>query len=296
MVNELLGFITGGYSHSGYYDGFMVRTTDGEHWNPLSSPSEYPLNKTYFNANGKGFLLGQNGDFFCSTDAGDHWWTLIGLGGSYGFSDITFTDDFTGFILGYENGHAIILKTNDGGWLWEKVFVDTEPAALWWAGSISFIDNSTGYAIGRSGHFAKTNDGGKSWIAQDRFTGNDLHAILPMSDSSGYLVGEFGTFVSFGKINPEGTGNDPYVENYIATYPNPFSETVLFELYSNVDDLISIELFDLNGKLVGQGMRNIYKGKQTFSFRPAVSLKNGTYMYKLRGKEIFNKGKIIMMR
>jgi len=296
MINELVGFIVGGsISPGGIGYGFLSKTTDGTNWVIQNSPAGYPFHKIYFTVGGKGFLLGN--ELLSSSDMGNTW-DPISLGASLNLLDIKFTDDHTGFLLGYNwsSYGNTLFKTTDGGIHWEKIYEDAEMYWVHGLSAVSFLDNSTGYAVGTNGYIIKTNDGGKTWVTQDLFTSNMLYSVMPVTDSSGYIAGENGTFVSFGNLTTTGTGNLPYSEPYVTTYPNPFSTMVLFEMYSNIDDVVSIEFFDLNGRLADHGIRHIYQGKQTISFTPSSNLKNGIYLYKIRGKEINNKGKLILKR
>ncbi len=58
-------------------------------------------------------------------------------------------------------------------------------------------------------------------------------------------------------------------------------------------DELGNELFDINGRLVVKENRIIDRRKQIINITPNANLKIGVYIYKIRGKKIFNTGKII---
>jgi len=294
MVNASLGFAVGVVtSPGGFTSGILLKTTDGTHWISVASPSEYALNKTFFKNNTKGYLVGNKGKLYTSDNAGNTW-SLIPLSVSNDLKDIVFTNENTGYILGnnYWLGNVII-KTVDGGLNWYSVYQDNNMGFQNAFQSFYFLDSLTGYVVGTSGYISKTNDGGISWVNQKGFTDNSLNSILLINDSSGYIIGDLGTFSSFGNVGINVPETDSILSHTIYSYPNPFNEKIQFELYSNREDEISIELFDIDGRLVYKINRIIVKGKQTISFTPTINLNSGTFIYIIKGKEIFNTGKII---
>jgi photosystem II stability/assembly factor-like uncharacterized protein len=287
MVNDSLGFVVGGgLSPGGSHWGRLLKTNDGTHWTEQICPSLYSLNKTYFKNNTKGYILGPEGELYSSDDAGNTW-SLIPLSIPNDLWDMTFTNENIGFILGNGSGN-IILKTIDAGLNWNPVYLDYSDQNAFQ--TFYFFDSLNGYVVGSNGEIINTNDGGISWSTQKSFTNNPLRSILLVNDSSGYIIGYYGTFASFGNVYKEDSFNDA---DLLFCYPNPFSDQILFEFYSNAIDQISIELFDINGKLINKEYRSILQGKQEIILIPSLNLRSGTYIYRIKGSKIFNTGKII---
>ncbi|MGY0215918.1 WD40/YVTN/BNR-like repeat-containing protein [Endozoicomonadaceae bacterium StTr2] len=97
--------------------------------------------------------------------------------------------------VGYAVGHdAVILKTEDGGKSWNKVYSDLElekPLMDVW-----FRDADYGIAVGAYGLILRTRDGGKSWEdLYDAVENEDefhYNAIAPLGEGL-MIVGEAGT-------------------------------------------------------------------------------------------------------
>lgn len=291
MVNETLGFaVGGGNSPGGATWGTLLKTIDGSEWISQNSPSSSALIKTYFKNNTTGFLLGVHGQLFITHDAGSNW-SNVTSGVSHDLIDMLFIDENTGFILGnsWWQGN-IILKTLNGGLNWNVIYEDNNLHYNEFK-TFCFNDSLNGFVVGSDGYIANTNDGGNSWITQKGFTNNTLNSILLVNDSSGYIIGSYGTFASFGNVVKGDNTIIDFLNNN--AYPNPFYETIQFEIYSNINDEISIELFDINGRLVAKQNIIINQGKQIINFNPSTDLNTGTYIYKIKGSRIYNTGKII---
>ena len=58
---------------------------------------------------------------------------------------------------------------------------------------------------------------------------------------------------------PTHTTNSSYES--VNVYPNPFSENVFFEVDSEIEDKVKIEIFDLNGRLISNYENKLAIGK-----------------------------------
>jgi photosystem II stability/assembly factor-like uncharacterized protein len=100
--------------------------------------------------------------------------------------DLVFVDERVGYACGY----GAVLKTVDAGQSWRQLDVDGDLF-----GSISFPHPDTGYVVGRTGHIARTLDGGEHWetmrsasaFVQDR---HKYHSVVFRDGQSGYIVGK----------------------------------------------------------------------------------------------------------
>jgi hypothetical protein len=62
---------------------------------------------------------------------------------------------------------------------------------------VHFVNNTTGWAVGRSGAVMNTADGGQTWTNQNSATGKDLNDVYMVNVNTGYAVGDNGTFIKF---------------------------------------------------------------------------------------------------
>ena len=114
--------------------------------------------------------------FFKSTDAGNTWTTKhMDTSLVTGLVDVVFLSHDTGFVTGCKNttvnpnaaNESVILKTNDGGNTWTRVFHDTSIGGRIW--KIQFINNLVGfgsiepYYDPDTLNLVKTTDGGNTW-------------------------------------------------------------------------------------------------------------------------------------
>ncbi len=132
-------------------------------------------------------VVGEYGHVLISDDEGRNWRQVVVP------TRTTLTGVFfRGPKLGWAVGHdAVILRTEDGGEHWQKVFSAPEkeqPLLDVW-----FRDDKAGYAIGAYGYFLKSIDGGRSW-AEQALGEDDFHLnrfIVGPGDTL-YIAGEAG--------------------------------------------------------------------------------------------------------
>lgn len=159
----------------------------GLNWSETVCPvqSGFTLNKIIFPSAAIGITIGENGIVWRSVDGGNTWVFQADLGVE-DLNDIYFTSPTKGFIAAYNN----IYTTADAGLTWSPTTIQDVELR-----NISFIDQSIGYAGGRTLH--KTIDGGNSW--------STVPVLLPSYLQGGYDEMQF--------LN-EDTGY-AFVDNYI---------------------------------------------------------------------------------
>jgi photosystem II stability/assembly factor-like uncharacterized protein len=118
-----------------------------------------------------------------STDLGATWTSRDLSAQTTMILDVKFINATTGFIAGattadVETSHALVLRTDDGGKTWTKVYESQRPFELTW--KLAFPSDTVGYVTvqnydpaetNTARYVAKTTDGGKTWrelpLAQD---------------------------------------------------------------------------------------------------------------------------------
>ncbi len=100
-----------------------------------------------------------------------------------------FTDTLNGFILGDSLTASMhsVLKTTDGGLTFTNCFTDTS----FFMQDFYFINNMTGFIVGRNGRIIKTIDGGLSWQNLNSGFTSHLTSVRFVNSMLGF-VGGFG--------------------------------------------------------------------------------------------------------
>jgi hypothetical protein len=136
------------------------------------------LKAVYFVDSITGWVAGDDGVAFRTTDGGRSWKPLLS-GAPAEIDFIYFADWSNGWMLGEldENKEAgrLLFTTNNGGRSWRHKPL---PKVV----SLHFIDKLTGWAVGRDATALKTTDGGEEWT---RITGFEQLVGLPVASSAG---------------------------------------------------------------------------------------------------------------
>lgn len=149
FINVNTGFVVGD-------KGKILKTTNlGNNWSRILSPSNANLNSVYFEDSIKGFIAGEFGTLHSTSNSGDNWGPLNeGITGNT-LSSVVFLNSNTGMVA----GQSYILKTTNGGNLWEQKFID--PAIYW--NKLQMIDENTGFAFCSYKNLYKTTNAGENW-------------------------------------------------------------------------------------------------------------------------------------
>ncbi len=152
-----------------------------QNWYKLDSPTNKFLTKIYFVDNLNGFISGDSGIILKTTNAGISW-NILNTGIENNIENIFFINKNLGFALAWKIDSqpykTIILKTIDGGNVWEKKEYNEENIFFQ---SIHFFDSLNGFLGGFGGVIAKTIDGGRNW-RNTQVLGNC--SALPISNFS----------------------------------------------------------------------------------------------------------------
>jgi photosystem II stability/assembly factor-like uncharacterized protein len=147
-----------------------------------------------FFINGKdGFISGRNGGIYKTTDSAKTW-TKLNSTTTLPIRDIYFLDNSNGIAVGGETfcggtgctpPGGFILKTQDGGQTWPKIFTPSGNIEI---SSIYFIDKTTGFCVGNNVIF-KTNDGGQTWTENKiNNLGGKMMKISFLDNQNGFII------------------------------------------------------------------------------------------------------------
>jgi len=207
-----------------YSDGWTIPTP--EHSNnwvvQKNNDSSYIFRAASFPDKYTGYVVGNFGRIYKTTDAGQTWNSQYFSQANDLFS-VSFCDVNNGFAVG---GSPVILKTTDGGENWlnvtipiaayftsvvmfdvnnllvstntGSVMISTDGGTSWAVYNacpgytilnMSFVNNNIGYACGTDGQIIKTTNGGMDWAHLNSGVTTALYGISFVDENVGYAVG-----------------------------------------------------------------------------------------------------------
>lgn len=208
--------------------GSILKTEDqGGSWMLMDSATTANLNGIAFTSQGKGYVVGDNGEILTTNTSGQ--WESMESGTHYHLNSVAFSTEDNGYAVGYKGlilrkqedhweevnsptlftlycidfasittaiaagDSGTILRTSDGGTSWNKVSVPFNTAF----NDVYFPSENIGFLTGQQGLILKTTDGGVSWadISYPQLDGN-LLSIHFFNDTSGYACGANGVILS----------------------------------------------------------------------------------------------------
>jgi photosystem II stability/assembly factor-like uncharacterized protein len=198
---------TVGYGDSG---GVILKTTDGgSKWDTITTKANGLCLALHFMNEDTGLVVGYGHFIVKTTDGGNTWLDLSHVvGTSIYINDVYFLNDSVGFLAAGDCGPGFpcpdqvdylgqIRKTMDGGNTWPGGF-----GTFGSFSSVTFANDSTGFAVGLWGAFKRTADAGTTWDGLGanpfyHFNEYELWRVDFMSPDTGWLVG---TSDSLGRI------------------------------------------------------------------------------------------------
>ncbi|MEI6683501.1 MAG: YCF48-related protein [Bacteroidota bacterium] len=272
FINRDTGFVRG----VAWNNSVLYKTKNGGlTWEQKTLP--YPVGsdfytggKIFFTGNETGYMLGTSVDtvtkkyfplLLKTTDAGESWHYLPR---SPQLADCELRDAFflkadTGFVTGvhwiYINNGAssegTILETCDGGKNWEFQIHKTSNNL----NGITFINNSTGFAVGAGGTILGTS------------TRGDLPSGIPA------------IIVNAGRS--------------LRVFPNPATGLVTFSMNFSETGPFYIRFFDIHGKLARTNIHGFKANRQDYFSCPVAGLEPGLYVYTLHIGNLLYTGKLL---
>lgn len=163
------------------------------------------LNQIYFTSPTTGIVIGEDGIFMTSTDAGETWQQVPEAPAGINYNAISFPTAS----VGYVSGVGAVLKTTDGGISWELVLEG------YYMRYTCFPSENIGYGI--DGNYVyKTSDGGETWndiYAYSVCGIAEARAIYFFDNVNGYLVDE-----SWSDVAMSSSGGNSWT--YASEYPS----------------------------------------------------------------------------
>ncbi len=201
----------------------------GESWYEVKTTNFNNFNHIYFSDRMHGWLCIQGNNFFRTVDGGETWSWVPGNNKYTYYRKILFLNEKTGFAVAKKSDREyVILKTEDGGITWKEsfttrnfilkvTFIDEKIGFIlpeyyyqlyhtsdcgetwdtlrynYYGGmtDVFFINDKTGWMVGRYGGVLKTTDGGRNWNLKTDFKiGPGCYHTLFFSDrNNGWITG-----------------------------------------------------------------------------------------------------------
>ena len=266
----------------------VLRTTDGgRNWSyqPAFSGFQWPYDVFFINKS-VGWVAGAGTKYqiMKTTDGGETWipQNTPTEKASHTLYDIVFLDENNGWAVG-TNG--IILHTENGGQTWQLQKIDTIDDFY----SVYFLDKNHGWIAGGGitydGIIVKTTNGGKNWITQEDHFMYPLHSIYFTDVDHGWTVGGGGCILSTatGGICNGCPPPELLPKRYVVfqNYPNPFNSYTTIKLQILKPMVISLSIYDLNGRKVATLIDNqLLFGSKEIIWH-AENYSSGIYFYRI---------------
>jgi ELWxxDGT repeat protein len=189
FVTSQVGYILGNY----YNDVILKTENGGDNWFPLDLNKQgyYYLDNIYFVNELTGFVIGQNGQIFKTSDGGQNW--SFKEEGFETFRSVFFINDQEGYICGSSNK---LIKTVDGGTNWVDIDMDSFGYSLDFY-EICFTNAQTGYILAEGGKLIRTTDGGQTWSLIYTSWMSEMMHLYFVDENVGYMVGGWNSTAIF---------------------------------------------------------------------------------------------------
>lgn len=200
FVDVMHGWAVGGAHTNGVPPSYFIlnTTNGGDTWNVQYMEDGIRLNGVYFTDMQHGWAVGLQGIILHTSNGGQTWDVQPSGTNSISFSDVAFSDQFNGWVVGYESGyHGYVYHTSDGGSSWQLQLDLLQGSLL----GVCFASNSTGWISGVSGTEVggmvyMTYDGGTNWNLCTYDSVRSLRKIYCSDSLHIWSVGSIGSIIS----------------------------------------------------------------------------------------------------
>ncbi|MCF8372085.1 MAG: T9SS type A sorting domain-containing protein [Bacteroidales bacterium] len=266
------------YSSGGHW---VLRTIDGwQNWTSYEIGSTSTPSDLQFIDSLHGWFCEIAGRVHRTADGGIQW-SMVDLPGSSIIRGVQFLNQQVGYAYG--NDHY---KTIDGGLTWETINFGYNGI-----NDGFYLNEDTGWVM-NSFEIWFTGDGGLTWISQ--FNAGDVgnREIEFLDENYGILIRQSNPYQT--SLFKTYNGGSTWIEtesvssgHFVSIYPNPFYRNTNIEFFLNKDERISIDIFDIEGKLIDNLVKNriFHKGKHTINLQ-VDSWKPGIYLCNIKMKNL----------
>lgn len=315
FLNEDYGWTVGvGSEHK----AVLYRTQNGgKSWDEIATGLDEVIRDVFFVDGKTGWMVGQNGGFYESTDGGLNWnfvhqalYTHDPNYAPQGYPvrRIVFKTPDDGWAIGGISGVEVRSRTTDGGQTWiESTFSGGSSLQ-----GMYFLDAINGWAVGGANAGTKilhTSDAGQSWIQQGHDINSNgvpvnntvLNGIFMTGAAEGWIVGKYGTVLkttSGGMVTAieDVEMSVPLDFELGQNYPNPFNPSTTIEFSLARESFVELTVTNTLGKKVATLVHGTHPaGRHAVHFE-AVDLPSGVYFYTLRSGGIAITKRLMLMK
>ncbi|MCF8368081.1 MAG: T9SS type A sorting domain-containing protein [Bacteroidales bacterium] len=196
LPDGMHGYTTGNTSGgAGVLSGIYYTTDGGELWDKMNftNAQTVGLNGIFFTSPETGWVFGDNGKIYKTTDSGVNW-AAQSSGTNRSLVRASFNDENEGWIVGgWSDGNAfLVIHTNDGGASWQNLSFGSSAFSC---NTVYFSDALNGWIGGATNtlnpYIYATTDGGVSWDMQTiplSNTGTQISSIHFANAIKGWAV------------------------------------------------------------------------------------------------------------
>lgn len=209
VYDERVGAELGGVAYSDAQHAWAAGTTLGEKtmsglllasadggltWHTVELAGAKPLTAVQFPTASVGYVAGDGGEVWKTTDGGATWARSVPGAADVMFESLSFIDATHGWAcgpVGEEASHGgRCYATSDGGATWTDVTPDPQQPLL----ACSFVAGGEGWVLGEDGDIFHTTDGGATWARQPTPLGPNagLLSLRFVDAENGWAVGSCG--------------------------------------------------------------------------------------------------------
>lgn len=316
FLNEDYGWTAGWDSE---HKAVLYRTQNaGKSWDKIATGLDESIRDVFFVDVKTGWMVGQNGGFYRSTDGGLTWSLTYRFLFSrapgdpltdYPVRRIVFKNAEVGWAVGGIAGVEVRSRTTDGGQTWVQ-------SSIWGGSSLQgmhFLDSMNGWAVGGPGpagtKILGTTDAGQTWILQTHDINSNgvplnnvvMNNVFMTSASEGWIVGNYGHIL---KTTSGGTVTAIEAEDVSVplnfelgqNYPNPFNPSTTIEFSLVKESFVELTVTNTLGKKVATLVQGTHPaGRHAVRFE-AADLPSGVYFYTLRSGTIAITKRLMLMK
>ena len=291
-------------------DGIVITEDGGYNWNVINYPYLENYDKFYIDdidwLSDSTLLLHHYNIpdafkwIFKSTDRGKNWET-IEVNDNYTYSHL-YIDEKTGYMSGNkvfnEDFTPVIMKTTDGGYNWNYVYVGEST----YGGTLHRLCQSSGNKITgvNNGLILSTTDGGETWYEEsyeELSPSNMLRVICYGGGGKSGLLSTMANDIYSNSYTDAVKDEQSCTNDEVSVYPNP-AYTKEINIKLNTDNMTSlkIELISNLGKLLKSTVyKNSGNDGNIFRFIADDSLIPGIYFIRITKNELVQYTKAIVI-
>ncbi|MFI5211262.1 MAG: YCF48-related protein [Ignavibacteria bacterium] len=189
-----------------------------------------------------------------------------------------------------------ILRTTDFGFNWTQHNSPTNRRLM----SITMLSDNIAWSVGEQGIMIYSLNSGLNWQIAPSYTSNYLNKIIFTDQNTGFVAGSSGTVLKttdggltfVNNVETEVPSNFKLEQNF----PNPFNPVTSVRFSVPVESNITIEIFDVSGKLIdvlteGEYQPGIYNHKWD-----AANYSSGIYFYRFTAGDFRETRKMILLK